>query len=386
MNLHRRSTFAAAAVAASLIGLAPPAAASDAAGGVWKQTVDLGTLPGGHSSFALAANDVGQVIGYADTDTTVGDQQHGFFWDKGVMTDLGLMMDYVTPAAGPRAINNLGQVIGSTQINQGTPQGWVWHHGQMTSLGSASPQAINNMGQVVGSFDTGTGQVHAFLWQDGVLTDLGAGGGSYAAAQFINDRGEIVGSFGYDPPRVFTWRNGVMTVLPTLDGDAAWAAGINDLGDVAGTSQTATGDVHPFLWHKGVMTDLGAPATATYTTATGLGRQDDVVGYGSGPELNPTPFIWQHGKMTDFLPADQSAYWQFVNDREQVAGSEFDPFGNTRAYVWQQGRLAYLPSLGVPGADQVSDITNQGLVVGTSRDATGNLHATAWVTAAPLPT
>src|SRR5262245_12117012 len=50
--------------------------------------VDLGTLPGGDRSFAVALNDHGQIVGISNTNVG-GSDLHWFFWEQGVMVDLG---------------------------------------------------------------------------------------------------------------------------------------------------------------------------------------------------------------------------------------------------------------------------------------------------------
>jgi probable HAF family extracellular repeat protein len=47
---------------------------------------DLGTLPGGNSSSAAAINDLGQVVG---SSWVAGGNIHAFFWAQGAMQDLG---------------------------------------------------------------------------------------------------------------------------------------------------------------------------------------------------------------------------------------------------------------------------------------------------------
>jgi probable HAF family extracellular repeat protein len=87
---------------------------------LWKdgEIKDLGTLPeGGYESFANAVNSRGQVIGWAlntipdsNSMTLPGFQTRAFFWEDGVMQDLG------TLGSGTNAqavlINEPGQVVG----------------------------------------------------------------------------------------------------------------------------------------------------------------------------------------------------------------------------------------------------------------------------------
>jgi probable HAF family extracellular repeat protein len=117
---------------------------------------DLGTFPGGNSSYAYGINDSGQVVGYSATADGSG---HAFLWQDGTMTDLGTLPgDSVSNAYG---INDAGQVIG------------------VSATVSGEPHAV------------------AVLWQNGTMTDLGALlGAPFIAVNGINDAGQVVGWSG----------------------------------------------------------------------------------------------------------------------------------------------------------------------------------------------
>jgi probable HAF family extracellular repeat protein len=74
----------------------------------------------------------------------------------------------------------------------------------MTDLGTlpvglhSSASGINAAGQVVGSSDDDEGETHAVIWQGGVIRDLGIG-----RAVEINNRGQVVGE-GERGPTLWT--------------------------------------------------------------------------------------------------------------------------------------------------------------------------------------
>jgi probable HAF family extracellular repeat protein len=163
---------------------------------------DLGTL-GGEFSRAHAINDVGQVVGRSETPNG---EYHAFVTVNGVMTDLGLLGG--TSEASANAINNAGQVVGSSYnaSADGISYAFVTVNGVMIDLGTlggimSSALDINNAGQVVGWSKTASGETHAFVTVDGVMTDLNAlldpadaAVWTLTDARAINDPGQIVGT------------------------------------------------------------------------------------------------------------------------------------------------------------------------------------------------
>jgi probable HAF family extracellular repeat protein len=146
----------------------------------------------------------------------------------------------ITPAAV--AINNNGQVLGNCFGGA-----VVWTNNTPTVLptlggGSATGTAINNLGQVVGTSNTSTGAEDGFLWSNGTMTDLGS---NFSPAS-INDSGVIVGG-------AFVYSNGTLQNLNNLIPAGSpyqieSATGINDNGQiVANATATATGQTHALL-------------------------------------------------------------------------------------------------------------------------------------------
>ncbi len=164
---------------------------------IWKKgggIQNLGTLPGGYYSQALAINLEGVAVGFSNA---ADGNWHGFVWTgkKGMQGLTPVEHAYSTGANG---INNLGQIVGGSG-NLATLWESDTNH-TLKSLGVLTGQtwstafAINNATQVVGW----SGFI-AFIWTEkGGMQDLNTlipanSGCQLLAAYGINDRGQITG-------------------------------------------------------------------------------------------------------------------------------------------------------------------------------------------------
>jgi probable HAF family extracellular repeat protein len=140
---------------------------------------DMGNL------FAYAINNHGQAAGAMDGgDGTI----HAFTWKDGQTTDLG-------PGWGS-GVNDLGQVAFYSGT-QNDCEVAIWKDGVVTRIpgitpGFAEPFAINNSGQVMGSTFDGL-YSQGWIWQNGNLTYLGAMGTAGSHAIALNDVGQVIG-------------------------------------------------------------------------------------------------------------------------------------------------------------------------------------------------
>jgi probable HAF family extracellular repeat protein len=163
---------------------------------------DLGNL-GGQTSVANGINDAGQAVGYS---TTLGeDAKHATLWNGNSLTDLGTLGGTNSAA---NSINNAGQIVGNASITGDSAQhAALWNSINLAATdlgtlgGDSNAQAINNLGQIVGFSNLADGTQHATLWKDGSLfdlnnylgSDLKASGWYLFQANGINDNGVIVG-------------------------------------------------------------------------------------------------------------------------------------------------------------------------------------------------
>ena len=257
--------------------------------------LDLGNLGGVSTGNAL--NDSGDVAGGSSL-ITVSTTNHPFLFKDDTLLDLGLPAGMKNGVAF--GVNNSDQVVGQLTAGprrQTVSFGFLWQNGVYMDLGTlggsnTTALAINDAGQIVGSSATANGASDAFLWQNGVMTDLGTfPGGFGSSATAINDLGEIVGSSGtanFGPAHAFFRRNGVMTDLGVLPGfNSSSAAAVNNSAAVVGSCATVGyKTVRAFLYQNGVMTDLNRliPGTAgswILQSATGINDAGEIVGSGT---------------------------------------------------------------------------------------------------------
>jgi probable HAF family extracellular repeat protein len=223
--------------------------------------------------------------GPAGTDT------HGFVWDGSTARDLGTLGGCCSRVA---AINNRGQIVGSSATASGEDHAFLWQDGVMTDIGAFNAVALNERGQVTGSFLTADHRFErAVVWQDGALTELGAlpgDGSSHAVA--INDAGDIVGTSAFSVTnsfqRAFLWRSGELTQLnaqgqredqetPAAIDNAATAAGRVFLCMNGACSRRAA------VWNNGQAWDLGNALGGLSSQALAINARGDIVGWSDPP-------------------------------------------------------------------------------------------------------
>jgi probable HAF family extracellular repeat protein len=257
---------------------------------VWQNGVpsQLPTL-GGANGQATAINIHGEVAGFVQTNTKDPNcPVHDFkpvVWQNGTPKPLGLvgndregfafvMNDNGQVAGASGNCRTLNPPVGFTYLqplhamlwqNDGTPVdlGNLGGTGLDGGLGSWAI-GINNLGQVVGSSERGDGSNHAFLWtkETSKMRDLGTLPGNVNSGGIgINDGGQVVGisldATGF--PSAFHWQPGLaMTDLNTrIPADSPFhllaAVGINSGGEIIAVAFNKTArEVHGVLLTPGI--------------------------------------------------------------------------------------------------------------------------------------
>lgn len=334
------------------------------------EVVDLGPF------FARGINSRGAVTGQV----FVGNDLHALVWDNGEAQDLGTLRDEPPGfAVFPVAMNQRGQIVGSNSYGFDHVRGFLWDHGVMQDLGDLlggqndGPQvianAISSSGHVVGQSQAGFGR-HAFLWRDGTMTDLGTLGGFRSSGIGVNAKDQVVGwslVANSQTQHAFLWQDGTMQDLGTLGGDETVALLINEAGQVAGMGTTASGEVHAFAWSGGALQDIGA------FTPVAIDEAGRVAGNGGG-----SAFVWDDGVLTPLGSLGGRTTVTGMNNAGLIVGTSRLASGEDHAFLWGHGEMTDLGALADGAASSAVAISDCGTVAGTVRLASGETRATEW--------
>src|SRR5438270_585464 len=155
---------------------------------------------------------------------------------------------------------------------------------------------INNLGQIVGTYILADGTRHGFLYSASTfatIDDPSATTGSEATS--INDAGLIVGAYDLNPPEAghifegahsFLDNGGTFATLDFPGATTTTARKINSAGDIVGVYRTNVGSANGFLDVGGTFTTIDFPG-AHSTQATGINDSGEIVGFYRATDTAP---------------------------------------------------------------------------------------------------
>jgi len=254
------------------------------------------------------------------------------------------------------------------------------------------PRALNNLGDIIGRASSSLpAQAGATIWsRDGSQIDRpsASAGGDFSSACAINDGREIAGAANIGEsivPFVSTPTGGVQRI-PLLPGDnCGQAFSINKQGNVAGYSSGPHG-VKAFLWTRGTgVQNLGTLPGGSYSRARDINDPNEVVGTARSATGDRAVLWTKAGNVRDLgtLPGDTSSEATAINNAGAVVGYSNGPAG-TRAFLWT--KATGMQNLGVlPGGDfsRALGINDAGDVVGASTSSSGD-RAFLWTRGAGM--
>jgi probable HAF family extracellular repeat protein len=238
----------------------------------------LPNFPGGNNGFATGANNLRQVVGWAE---------NGVHDPMCCCQQVLQFLPAMWTLGPPDQIHDLPLILGDT---------------------SGAATAINDNGQIVGISgicDQAVGRhtaKHAVLWENGGVTDIGNLGAQWwNTPTAINQHGDVVG-FAGDPAFVegnilhaFIWTkdNGIKALKPLrgrvpehVDSEAY---GINEARQVVGVSCNAD-ECRAVIWDHGVyptdLNDLKGSYSAHLETAKDINDNGEITGRAIDPITN----------------------------------------------------------------------------------------------------
>ena len=272
---------------------------------------ELPMYSGAYKSEAYAINNASQaqIVGYVPTRVGIYDW-HETRWDRAsagswTANDLGALPGGSAYAVA-RGINDSGQIAGEDFYGDATlylPSAAYGMAAGMHSIGNlgggrGTGQAINENGEVIGSSKDSGGISRAFIWLHTAAYGHSAGmsainvGGTQSYAMGINDSGQATG-FRYNGTwEAFVWANGSKQILPKLTGATHMIArAINNSGVVVGSIDLPTGRAG-FIWDAVNGTQTLAEMTGwTAYEFYGLSDTGYICGYGTNPDGNKAAFV-----------------------------------------------------------------------------------------------
>jgi probable HAF family extracellular repeat protein len=322
-----------------------------------------------------------------------------------------------TPGASgftPTAINNLGQIVGYSNI--GTPSlpqysSALYSGGSFTALSGPGGLGggvngfrvvdINDSGQIVGNAYSNDIAKIGFLYSGGVYNPLRLPDDTGSAVTAINNRGQVIGASSIRNGTLggstgFLYSDGTMTSLemppPTPDPYAPYPTyygspmSINDSGVVVGTvSFIANGIVTKSAkWFNGDLTAVSFVTPARRTPHLAINNSGVIVGwvesivdtqgllYADGVELNLNTVVGASLGASGYVRA------RSINDLNMVVG-EFLQGNVIKAFLYNfesisnPGQAILLEDLitlsdgttpGFTSLDTATDINNLGQIVG----------------------
>lgn len=336
--------------------------------------ITLGTL-GGTNGSGNSINDLGWASGASAT--TGNAAEEATLWRYGKTIGLGTLGGPNSSVAFP-AKDDVGILEGIADVDKPDP-----------------------LGENFCAFNDGF-ECWAFWWTDenkmvGLPTTLG---GNNSRAAGVDDFGHVVGwaeTSMQDPtcippavlqyvPTVWNIHSGQLQQLPTLSGDPDGAAvAINQRNQIVGISgpcgdDDGMGARHAVLWQNGTVMNLGNFGGQYFNTAAAINNLGVVAGWSD--VANDTglcdphcyAFVWTKEKgiqQVGPLPGDSNSLAYGINDEGQIVGQSLDAEGNSRAFLWQDGKIYDLNGLVPPGSPSLlfaGDINDLGEIIGEIYD------------------
>jgi probable HAF family extracellular repeat protein len=262
-------------------------------------------------------------------------------------------------------INGYGEAVGFGTTGSGE-RGFLWSAGTITEIlppGADSARAawINDSGDIAGTWEK-DGVRHAFLLRGSTFHDPTPDWGT-SEATYVGVDGAVAGKGEYG---AYVSRDGITEIFPGFSS----VAGGNSSGQWVGNSGTAS---VLFLPGRGYL-NVTPPGT-TDSTPHGINESGIIAVTALQTENNTMKGYVKSGEFyINMTPAGwNSSRAMAINDFNEVAGYG-DSTAGRRSFLWSSGSTEEIAFPGWTSTEAVA-LNNDGQVAGSGTTASGETHA-----------
>jgi uncharacterized membrane protein len=329
-----------------------------------------------------------------------------------VAAHAGAPLYHLTPLTVPGAtsvtvedINDAGQIVGTYNDADFVRHAVLWDAAGWHELAlpagdevNGIARAINNAGQIVGTSDDFVQPTFGLLWNaatPGTYTVLNNDSGAPVSPADINDDGVVAGGWGV-PSRAFVWTaaDGLVDYgiqdPNVADQQARWTA-VNDSGKLVGFWNEHVANIHAVVGTVGTpaVLGLGGESDTQRSNIVGMNGAGVAVGLASNDLQTLVPVVFaDDGSFTAIagatLAQDNGAAIA-INDAGVIVGTAGigtanGPVPGMQAWVYRDGTVYDLYTVvddttGFASFANAVAVNAGGVIVGTGRDADGNMQS-----------
>jgi probable HAF family extracellular repeat protein len=294
---------------------------------------------------------------------------------------------HLSATARGGSINGKGQVAFNEEVSRDVIRAKFYDGKHVRDIGtlggpSATASALNDLGQVTGSSTVNAdGSVtHAYRWSQATgMVDLSRKGQGNSHGTDINNKGQVTGGavFNAANPHLshgFFWtpHTGMLDIGAFAPNLTSSPTAMNDAGMVTGYAESGTGGPRStivFRWSLAAGFHGIGTLPSEFTTSSDINAAGHIVGQTPfTPGSITHAFLWtQHGGLLDLgTGSHRDSAATAINDHDVVVGATFTRFvGPVYGFVWTRatGLLEFKPQ--TPGtSSSANDVNNLGQVVG----------------------
>ena len=271
---------------------------------------DLGLPPGFVLAKASAINNQQQIVGRVEDAKQL---THAFIWENGSMRLLDMPENSLSVASD---INEFGEIVG-TMLSNGQRHAFISRNDAPLRIGLIDEfphlggkhnfvpgVSIDNQSRVAFRIYADDEHQGSVLWNERTPIHFGLlAAGATCHASTINNQGHIGGQLFQRDGRssAFLWHDGIITDLGTLGGTRAGITGLNDMGVAIGWSTINANDLsqaHAIIQIDGEMHDLGT-LHGEHTRAYDINNANQIVGFSKNAQKRWSAFVWENYELTD---------------------------------------------------------------------------------------